>query len=173
MNNLSKLRKEFKYTQTDLANILETSTTNVGFYEQEKRDFSTKLLTRLSNYFQVSIDYILGAEDGIYVYFDGNQILKFNVSEILLIKLINQGVIYYKEDSYKRYINVNKLLGVPSSNNLSNMMESIKTIDELLNIFPTLPLTNKDDLDRFYCISKMKSLDDNKIHILKKLLELL
>ena len=67
-NNLGKLRKEFSLTQSDLAKLLDTSSTNIGYYEQEKRDFSTKLLIKLSEMFKASIDYILGMrDDGIYI----------------------------------------------------------------------------------------------------------
>ena len=34
-NNLGKLRKEFSLTQSDLAKLLDTSSTNIGYYEQE------------------------------------------------------------------------------------------------------------------------------------------
>ena len=36
-NNLGKLRKEFLLTQADLAKLLDTSSTNIGYYEQEKQ----------------------------------------------------------------------------------------------------------------------------------------
>nr|MCR4898466.1 helix-turn-helix domain-containing protein [Acholeplasmatales bacterium] len=63
MNNLAKIRKEFHLTQKDLANILETTSNNIGYYELEKRDFSTKLLIKISEYFKVSIDFILATTD--------------------------------------------------------------------------------------------------------------
>ena len=81
-NNLGKLRKEFGLTQADLANILGTTSTNIGYYEQEKRDFSTKLLIKLNDLFKASIDYILGIKDeGIYIYFEGESIVEFQISE--------------------------------------------------------------------------------------------
>ena len=84
-NNLGRLRKEFKLTQADLAKILDTSTTNIGYYEQEKRDFKTKLLERLSRLFMVSIDYLLGFSDsGIKIHFEGDEIIEYVIDEEML-----------------------------------------------------------------------------------------
>ena len=63
MNRLKKLREEKGLLQSDIAKILGVSTSAVGFYEAEKRDMSTDILSKLANYFNVSIDYLLGKSD--------------------------------------------------------------------------------------------------------------
>ena len=99
-NNLAKLRKEFKLTQNDLANLLNTTSTNIGYYEQEKRDFSTKLLFTLSDLFQVSIDYLLAnSNKGIKIYYDGDVVLEFIISDEMLDELLKRNVVYYLNDS--------------------------------------------------------------------------
>ncbi len=173
-NNLGKLRKEFKLTQADLAAVLDTSTTNIGYYEQEKRDFSTKLLLKLSDYFKVNIDYLLGNTDtGIKLYYEGESIIEYETDEEMLDYYLKANVIYYKNDSYKRYISIHHLLGLPGGYNLDNLMENIYTLKELHTILPNMPLKDKEDLDRLYSISKIKQLDRTKLNAIKKILELL
>ncbi len=173
-NNLGKLRKEFSLTQSDLAKLLDTSSTNIGYYEQEKRDFSTKLLIKLNDLFKASIDYILGVkDDGIYVYYEGESIIEYQISEEKLNEYIKKKVIYYKDDSYRRYININELLGIKSGLNLSNLMQNIESLDELEILLGNLPISSKEDLDRLYSIEKLKTLPIEKIHAIKKLLEFL
>ncbi len=172
-NNLAKLRKEFKLTQNDLANILQTTSTNIGYYETEKRDFSTKLLFTLSELFQVSIDYLLAnTNKGIKIYYDGNIVLEFIISDDLLDELTKRNVVYYLNDSYKRYVNINNLLGLKGYD-LTNLMKSITDLEVLFELLPNIPINSKDDLDCLYSISKIKSLDDNKVHAIKKILEYL
>ncbi|MBQ3253988.1 MAG: hypothetical protein IJA65_05465, partial [Acholeplasmatales bacterium] len=116
--------------------------------------------------------YLLGYKDnGIYIYYEGEAIIEYIIDEERLKNFLNLDVIYYKNDSYKRYININKLLGLPNSYNLSNVMEQIYSIDELYTILPTIPLENKDDLDNLYSISKIKSMEKDKSHAIRKLLE--
>ena len=173
-NNLGKLRKEFGLTQSDLAKILSTSSTNIGYYEQEKRDFSTKLLIKLNDLFKASIDYILGVkDDGIYVYFEGESIIEYQISEEKLSEYIKKKVIYYKDDSYRRYININELLGIKSGLNLYSLMQGINSLQELEDLLGELPISSRDDLDRLYSIEKIKNLPIEKIHAIKKLLEIL
>lgn len=172
-NNLGILRKEFNLTQKDLAEILQTSTTNLGYYEQGKRDFSTKLLFKLKEIFNCSIDFILGySETGIELYFEGEEIIKYIISLDELNELKNKNVIYYKDDSYKRYININLLLGI-NNIDLTSLMKEIPTLEELKKLFPILPLTSKDDFDKLYIIHKAKSLTKEKANIVRKLLEYL
>ena len=170
-NNLGLLRKEFNMTQQDLAKELDTSSVNIGYYEQEKRDFSTKLLIKLSDMFKVSIDYLLAIRnDGIYMYYDGNDIIEYNIDEKVFKKLIELDVIYYKNDSYKRYININKLLGISDETNLSDIISPIKDFNTLISLLPNIPLKSKDDLNMLYAIYKVKDLDSDKLQTIKKLL---
>ncbi len=172
-NNLGKLRKEFKLTQADLAKILNTSTTNIGYYEQEKRDFKTKLLETLASFFMVSIDYLLGFSDsGIKIHFDGDKIIEYTINEEMLKRLKSLDAVFYKDDSFKRYLDVNKLFGISHDLELSSLMSSINTLDDL-KVIDAFPLESKDDLDRLYSIMKIKELDKKKAHAIKKILELL
>lgn len=63
MNRLKQLRIEKGLLQSDIAKIINKGERTVGFYETEERDMGTETLTILSNFFDVSIDYLLGKSD--------------------------------------------------------------------------------------------------------------
>lgn len=63
MNNLKILRKRKGVMQSDVANFLGVSRTSYTQYESGKRGLSAEMLSKLSDYFGVSIDTILGREE--------------------------------------------------------------------------------------------------------------
>lgn len=63
MNKLYELRKEKGVRQIDIANILEVSKQCYSNYEKGLREPDNATLQKLSEFFGVSIDYILGATD--------------------------------------------------------------------------------------------------------------
>ncbi|AFK87451.1 MULTISPECIES: helix-turn-helix domain-containing protein [Thermoanaerobacterium] len=60
---LSELRNEFKLTQKELADKLGVSRGTIGMYEIGQRDPDTDTLLKLSELFNVSVDYLLGNTD--------------------------------------------------------------------------------------------------------------
>ena len=60
---LLELREERNLTQTDVANAIKTSRTNIGRWEKGLNEPTANYLVLLANYFDVSIDYLLGLED--------------------------------------------------------------------------------------------------------------
>ncbi len=59
MNRLKELRKENNLLQKDIAAFLKMSQNGYSQYETEITDVSTTILRRLSEFYNVSIDYIL------------------------------------------------------------------------------------------------------------------
>ena len=57
---LKYLREEQKLTQKELAEKLGISPSAIGMYESEKRNPDTHMLNILANFFNVSVDYLLG-----------------------------------------------------------------------------------------------------------------
>lgn len=57
---LKQLRKEKKVTQEQLAKIIGVERSSIGKYESSNVTPSPDVLTRMSDYFGVSIDYLLG-----------------------------------------------------------------------------------------------------------------
>lgn len=63
MNRIKLLREEKKLYQKDLAKLLNVSVPAINYYENEKRTMDTKTVSILADYFNVSIDYLLGKSD--------------------------------------------------------------------------------------------------------------
>lgn len=59
-DTIKKLRKEHNMTQTDLANKLNITKSNVSKYENNVVDPSLEVLKTMSDLFNVSVDYLLG-----------------------------------------------------------------------------------------------------------------
>lgn len=60
---LKLLRSEKKMTQQQLADLLKVSPSTVGMYEQGRRDPDTETVKFLADFFNVSLDYLLGRTD--------------------------------------------------------------------------------------------------------------
>ena len=60
---LKKLRLEQGWKQKDLAEKLGMATSTIGMYERALRQPDTETLTKFSNLFNVSSDYLLGISD--------------------------------------------------------------------------------------------------------------
>ncbi|MBR2460058.1 MAG: helix-turn-helix transcriptional regulator [Clostridia bacterium] len=57
------LREDRDLTQRELSKVLNCSQQVYSNYELGQRDIPTDILIRLSNYYNVSVDYILGISD--------------------------------------------------------------------------------------------------------------
>ena len=62
MNNLKILRKRKGVSQKDVADFLGVTRSAYGMYEQGTRNMGPDILSKLSDYFEVSIDTILGRD---------------------------------------------------------------------------------------------------------------
>lgn len=69
MNNLEllkELRQEKGDTQSDVARALNISQKAYSYYERGEREPSIDMLIQISNYFNVTVDYLLGREKSKY-----------------------------------------------------------------------------------------------------------
>lgn len=57
------LREDHDLLQKDLAAFLQCTQVCYSNYENGKRDIPTEVLIRLSEYYEVSVDYLLGLSD--------------------------------------------------------------------------------------------------------------
>ncbi|MBC3901564.1 helix-turn-helix domain-containing protein [Acetobacterium malicum] len=62
-DRLKLLRLENNMTQEELGNLLSKSKNNISQYETGKREPDLETLKIISNYFKVSLDYLLGNSD--------------------------------------------------------------------------------------------------------------
>ena len=63
MIGLKAIRKQKKYSQLKVAMDLSISREAISYYENGKRSPDTDMLILLSNYFNVSIDYLIKGEE--------------------------------------------------------------------------------------------------------------
>lgn len=59
-NNIAKLRNQIGLSQRNLAEVLNVSSGAVAMWETNKRQPDISTVLRLADYFNVSIDYLLG-----------------------------------------------------------------------------------------------------------------
>lgn len=62
-SRLKDLRKENGIGQNDLAKLLELSNSSISYWENAKQEPSASALCKLAQYFDVSVDYLLGLDD--------------------------------------------------------------------------------------------------------------
>ena len=60
MNRIKELRLQKRLTQEELGNAIGVRKSSISRYEQEKMFPTPEMLRRLADYFNVSIDYLLG-----------------------------------------------------------------------------------------------------------------
>ena len=60
MNRLRDLREDADLNQTQVAQLLGMSQTGYSKYETGENDIPTRVLIQLADFYQVSVDYILG-----------------------------------------------------------------------------------------------------------------
>ena len=96
---LKQLRLDHKLTQSDLADILGIKPTAISNYESQRNEPSFDKLVMLSEYFEVSCDYLLGLTDSYLPV--GGEILDKDIVDIFDIyqQLDNESV-----EELKKYI---------------------------------------------------------------------
>ncbi len=60
LDRIKNLREDSDMTQTDLAEILKTSVRSYCHYEKGTRKIPLDILVSLADYYDVSVDYLLG-----------------------------------------------------------------------------------------------------------------
>ena len=62
MIRLKQLRENKGLTQAELAKLVDISASSIGMYEQGRREPSQEVLLQFADFFNVSVDYILGRD---------------------------------------------------------------------------------------------------------------
>lgn len=65
MDNLKALRESKKITQTQLGEHIGAKKSAISLWESGKRQPDQETLVRLANFFEVTIDYLLGRDDSV------------------------------------------------------------------------------------------------------------
>ena len=81
LNRIKELRQERKITQSVLANYLGVAQNTLSYWEQGKYDIDNESLNKIADYFNVSVDYLLGRSNA-----PANPIDPFSFANIQPIK---------------------------------------------------------------------------------------
>ena len=76
LKRLKELRLQHDLSQKDIANYLGITVAAYSFYERGNREPNVSILKKLAEYFNVSLDYLMGMEDEpqtIAAHFDGDE----------------------------------------------------------------------------------------------------
>lgn len=89
MNRISELRKERHLSQLGLAMKLNISQYMVSSYETERHQLTADMLLTMSDFFNVSIDYLVGKSN---IRYSAEEILENNLAddEIELLKIFRE-----------------------------------------------------------------------------------
>ena len=138
MNRLKYLREEREYSVRGLDNKIGIDFNSINKYENETSDPNTKTLRKLSDFFEVSIDYLLCYSD-CYVYCNYElDNIRFKIKDKYYNELKEKSYIYFKDD--KRYLNINKLLRKRKDENLLPIIVEFSRIDKRNSLFDRMIL---------------------------------
>ena len=87
---LLELREERNLSQLDIADAINTSRTNIGRWEKGTNEPSSSALIALADYFECSIDYLLGREDDFGNVTVQGTAPQFSAEEIELVRIFKR-----------------------------------------------------------------------------------
>ena len=160
MNRLKELREERGLSVRKLSELIGIKFESISRYENEKRDISTDLLKMFSNYFEVSIDYLLG-HSAYYIYLRYNRI-NLKVNEDNYKSLFRNGLIYF-DDSNHRCVKLNELIGLDDcDNDLSDMIEDLYRNKRFNDLFDknSFGIVNEDVIGKLLMIVRLFWIDN-------------
>ncbi|MBR6072309.1 MAG: helix-turn-helix transcriptional regulator [Acholeplasmatales bacterium] len=143
MNKLKELRDERGLSTRVLENMIGIHHVVITNYENEKRDMSTTILKRFSNFFEVSIDYLLcHSSYCVYaLYKEGN--FYFGIRADYYNELKEKKYIYFDNNNH-RCIDINSLIGVGSTNNILELIQEFVRIEKMDALFDKKIVTDAD-----------------------------
>lgn len=107
MNKLRELRESRKLKQMDIAKHLGITSQAYGHYETNKRQPDPSTLSLLADYFNVTVDYLLGRDDKSL--FDYNNIIQLPETELIpLVGTIACGTPTLATENIEEYIKADK-----------------------------------------------------------------
>ena len=115
---LIELREERNLTQTDIANAIQTSRTNIGRWEKGENEPAASYVIKLADFFECSTDYLLGRSDdfgNVTVQANGTQL---SADEQKLLDLFNTLSPTHKAQVLG-YVQATAQFAHPSKNNIS------------------------------------------------------
>ena len=123
MNRLKELREELGLTVRKLEEYVNISYMTLNNYENENRTINPKALIDLANFYNVTVDYILGIEESfLYVYYEKSN-KKYMIKEALCKFLMKSNIVYYKDNV--RYIDLNRYFNIDNVYDISFLIDTM------------------------------------------------
>ena len=145
MNRLKELREEFGLTVRKLEEYVSISYMTLNNYENENRTINPAALIELSEFYGVTVDYILGIEGSfIYVVYEKTK-KKYLIRESLYHCLKKNNLIYYKD--YKRYIDLNNFFNIDNVFDVSFLIETMYYSQDFMKPFDGKELS-EDEINK-------------------------
>lgn len=86
---LKELREEKELNQEEFAKVLNISRSSIGMYESGKREPSDELKKQMADFFNCSVDYLIGNSD---IKREPSQILGFDKAKIIeALEIVRKG----------------------------------------------------------------------------------
>lgn len=162
MNRLKELREERNLSLRALEEIISVNYSTIRNYEEGFRDIGTDKLKLFADFYEVTIDYLLGYS-GYYVYVNydhGNLVLK--VDEDYYKDLVKDKFVYFNNNH--RLIDLNKLLGINTNNDIGEFIVDVYKFRRVESLF------NKESVS----IDKLKEIDTScEVVLSRELIEFL
>lgn len=179
---LKQLRNTKGLTQNELAKILDVSKSNISKYEAGSVEPNMSVLIRISEYFEVSVDCLLGKNEStpekennfFFFFFDNENLLRDIFSKRIRTAILDMGL---TEEDFKTTISFGSKKassflsgeGEPTADDLIELSQFLDTsIDYLLGQTPRIGNAEKKLLNTFVNLNT-----DNKDILIGKAKELL
>lgn len=146
--NLRYLRKQKKISQVTLAKELEISPSAITMYEQGKREPSFELLKKMSDFFQVDFNFLLGEQIASGEAVVKNVDFMSNQDKDNLVVRSPQTDYLVSEDLSN---NEKEYLVKKSEKEVVNFLQSNPVFNELMRLFEKI---DKKDIEKFISLTQ-------------------
>ncbi|WP_079707677.1 helix-turn-helix domain-containing protein [Paraliobacillus ryukyuensis] len=153
---LMLMRRQKNLTQENLANILDVSKGAISKYEKGTASPSYKILWRLADYFNVSVDYLIGKSNS----FSGDRY------EDAFISQLKQNFEEMKDEDKKQLLKILRIIDSDKSKLPSILKILEKDGDEFINLFKLID----NDFEKIIPILSMDEEEREKVFQILKLL---
>ena len=90
--NLKKVRKDSHMTLSELGTVFSVSESTIHHYESGRRKLDINVLIKYADYFNVSIDYLVGRENESTAYERPNSLTEIEFSNACKLRIIDKDI---------------------------------------------------------------------------------
>lgn len=105
---LKELRKQSGMYQEDVADAVGTTSRKIGYYESKDRRPNPDMLIKLADFFNVTVDYILGRSDTPHDSYLNSNIIKNEMVNVKVLHDIKSGRPLFTDEQIKGEISFSK-----------------------------------------------------------------